>query len=757
MSNNLGTLTIDLALKLSNYTDGLDKAGRATKKMADESARNFAIAKTAAAGFATAAVYEMAQQVKASIEHSAALYDQAQALNFSTEALSIYEYGLAQSDVSLDQLTTSLNKFNKQVATDSDAFKKLGIDIHDSNGILKANAVLIDEVADKFQDMGASAMRSKIAQDLFGKSGAALIPWLSTGSEGFAQMAKEADNFNQIISSETAALADEYGDNLQKMKDAGEGFSNAIAAGALPALVEFTDGINDPQIQSGMNNFNSGLETLVGWLAEIPGLVKDFNLGTIGLAMNTFDFGISALGDDPAAPGTMTGSVDRSNPAGDIDLEALEAGDKLIAQYEKQIALIGKTSELSKLQAEIQLGMYEDVTAAVLEEAMAKASLLDSEAAYHEASQKGLQDTIAAQEAEAARFRAVQEGFAATQELLEREIATYGLITDEAIFRKEVELGLYKEMDAASVERRTALYHELDALKANTEQMVDIKAAQENYEALVASLQEQIALTGEVTELEEFRYEVAHGGYKELEADQIAFVEGLLIQRDSMEANAKAAEEHFKKLEEVSLEVARNTQNILADFLFDPFKDGVEGMVEDFGKMLWKLETQALAADIMEKVWGMSDSNNGWLSAIGDMFGGQASKGKAAGIVGGEWDLIPRGKAGGNGWDESPFDEDRIGGLMKLFNSFAGFFDTGGSIGAGEWGVAGEKGAEIIRGPGQIISRADTAAIMGGERSVTNHYNIVLPNVRTKEEGSQAGSAAARQINRMNSSSSRYQ
>lgn len=43
------------------------------------------------------------------------------------------------------------------------------------------------------------------------------------------------------------------------------------------------------------------------------------------------------------------------------------------------------------------------------------------------------------------------------------------------------------------------------------------------------------------------------------------------------------------------------------------------------------------------------------------------------------------------------------GGGDGLLGSFGGFFAGGGTLGAGKWGIAGEFGPEIIKGPAQVI------------------------------------------------------
>lgn len=67
--------------------------------------------------------------------------------------------------------------------------------------------------------------------------------------------------------------------------------------------------------------------------------------------------------------------------------------------------------------------------------------------------------------------------------------------------------------------------------------------------------------------------------------------------------------------------------------------------------------------------------------------------------------------------------------LGGLFSLFGGFFDEGGSLGAGKWGVAGERGPEIIKGPASIVGRRDTAAMMGGGVSYRGGDVIVQGNV----------------------------
>lgn len=59
-----------------------------------------------------------------------------------------------------------------------------------------------------------------------------------------------------------------------------------------------------------------------------------------------------------------------------------------------------------------------------------------------------------------------------------------------------------------------------------------------------------------------------------------------------------------------------------------------------------------------------------------------------------------------------------------LSSLFAGFFANGGDIPAGKWGIAGEAGPELVKGPATVMSTKDTAAILSGGNPYTPPTNI---------------------------------
>lgn len=65
-------------------------------------------------------------------------------------------------------------------------------------------------------------------------------------------------------------------------------------------------------------------------------------------------------------------------------------------------------------------------------------------------------------------------------------------------------------------------------------------------------------------------------------------------------------------------------------------------------------------------------------------------------------------------------------------NLFAGLFAEGGRIPGGKYGIVGERGPELVRGPAHVIGTDETASMMGGGGGITQvTYNISAVDSRS--------------------------
>ena len=88
--------------------------------------------------------------------------------------------------------------------TAAKAFETLGITTTDLNENLGDQFKVLELVAERLQDVENSAVRSSIAQDLFGGRASELLLVLEEGAEGLARISGEAQSFGLILSTATA-------------------------------------------------------------------------------------------------------------------------------------------------------------------------------------------------------------------------------------------------------------------------------------------------------------------------------------------------------------------------------------------------------------------------------------------------------------------------------------------------------------------------------------------------------------------------
>ncbi|WP_018882167.1 MULTISPECIES: hypothetical protein [unclassified Thioalkalivibrio] len=99
--------------------------------------------------------------------------------------------------------------------------------------------------------------------------------------------------------------------------------------------------------------------------------------------------------------------------------------------------------------------------------------------------------------------------------------------------------------------------------------------------------------------------------------------------------------EEMSKMDEYSRQAARSMQQNLSQFLFDPWQEGLDGMLRGFGEMLQRMIADAVAADLMNKITGGGGGGN------------------AAGLFQGVMGLFGASFAGGGYTGNSP----RVGGV----------------------------------------------------------------------------------------------
>lgn len=243
------TLQIDIAARLASFQDSLDKIGRQGEQMANRLNKAFGVVKGSLAAVGVSlSVGAFAGFLKSGIDAADELNKLSQKVGVTVESLSALQYAAKLSDLSNEQLASSLARLAKSASEASsgtgdaaDTFRAIGVAVKDAQGNLRGTEDLLLDIAERFSKMEDSAGKTAIAMRLFGKSGAELIPFLNQGKAGIEALRKEAERLGIIVSTETARAAEEFNDNMTRLAASSEKTKIALVEGLLPALLRVSE------------------------------------------------------------------------------------------------------------------------------------------------------------------------------------------------------------------------------------------------------------------------------------------------------------------------------------------------------------------------------------------------------------------------------------------------------------------------------------------------------------------------------------
>jgi hypothetical protein len=244
-----GSIVIDLLMRTGSFVTDSERAEKAVKKLQKAAKEMGAVL---GAGLATAAT-SLTMLVKSSIDTMDEMSKTAKVLNMGTEDFSKLAYAASFADLSVQDLQTTIGRLTKAQAEALDPsskqaklFDALGISIKDANGKLRPTIDLLYDFADAYKAQKGSQEVVAAGMSIFGKSFQSLIDLLKDGSQGLRDAGAEAEAFGQVVSGTAGTNAEEFNDNLARMKIFVQGVGNAVAADLLPDLLsmsgQFLDG-----------------------------------------------------------------------------------------------------------------------------------------------------------------------------------------------------------------------------------------------------------------------------------------------------------------------------------------------------------------------------------------------------------------------------------------------------------------------------------------------------------------------------------
>jgi hypothetical protein len=206
-------------------------------------------------------------------EQAAKLAVLSQQTGVSVESLSSLGFVAKQSGVESEVMTQGLTRLSKSLfaaATaapgTANAYSRLGIAVRDSGGNVRDVGQVFGDVAEKFSHMEDGTVKTALAIQLFGRSGAQLIPILNEGKEGIAEWTRVAQLFGIVIDEQTAEAAHKFEQTTNEMHAAVDGLGIRLMKDLLPTLQLIGDEI--------VKAFEGNLPALDAFVDKIAWLVK---------------------------------------------------------------------------------------------------------------------------------------------------------------------------------------------------------------------------------------------------------------------------------------------------------------------------------------------------------------------------------------------------------------------------------------------------------------------------------------------------
>ena len=215
---DLGSLVVKLSAETSEFREDLGRTARLLDRHANDMKSSMqqvaSVAKTAfAVVIGTTSVAALRDFVTHTLEAAAALQSLSEQTGASAAALSGFAPVATISGTAMEAIGASLAKLSKGLAGVDDetagatrALQFLGIRAKDASGNLRDPAEVMNDVALKLAEFEDGAGKTAIAMELFGKSGATMLPFLKDLAENqdlnirlTAKQIEEADNASKAM------------------------------------------------------------------------------------------------------------------------------------------------------------------------------------------------------------------------------------------------------------------------------------------------------------------------------------------------------------------------------------------------------------------------------------------------------------------------------------------------------------------------------------------------------------------------------
>lgn len=238
------------------------------------------------------------------------------AVGGTVEQTSRLRFAAKMSGQDIDTFTKSMGLLDKNLVKAAqsgkgpvfDSMKKMGVSFTDAQGKVKPLTETLPAMAEVFSKMENGPQKTALALQLFGRSGAGILPFLNKGKAGIEELMQQTDQYNQVIGQEQV---DAFSKNLvaqRKFDAAMDGIKMTLGEDLLPAITPVIEGVG--QLATAFGKLPQPAQTGVLGIAAASLAVSALSnvLGPATSLLGGFSSAATASGTAAAAGATGMGS-----------------------------------------------------------------------------------------------------------------------------------------------------------------------------------------------------------------------------------------------------------------------------------------------------------------------------------------------------------------------------------------------------------------------------------------------------------------
>lgn len=487
----IDNITVGISVKTAELTKGLSSASSSISKFVG------GITKIAAPLAAIATVGATFSKLGSSMDAIDDLGASADKIGVAAESLQTLRFAAGQSDVEIGTLDAGLKKLNLQMGQAAngakpaqEAFAALGLDFQKLGTLTATDQFAV--IAEKIKNIDNPAQQAAAAVEIFGKSGAELLPLLKVGASGITELEKKANDLGVVLTTDQISGVKEANDAVGRLSAAWDGMFNSVIAAVAPVITTvidwFTTGFSAIKKAFGLfydfsRSVIGGIGKSFAWLIEpvnkvirwiwdgfknlfggiVDGFVWAYNkaAGVLGWdkISNPFNEMASSITADTA---DLTAGMDQfSTSIEDAGKSTNELSDKLTnltADWQTQLETVGMSSretEIHKLKAlgatDAEIAKLQELDKAIQAKEDAQKAMADEETRLLNEKTRAIDDQKAAQKAMEDEGKSITESLKTDAEKAQDEISNLQKhLASGTINQETFERGLAKVQEGIS-------------------------------------------------------------------------------------------------------------------------------------------------------------------------------------------------------------------------------------------------------------------------------------------------------------------